>query len=164
MSNFSASEYKFHLHLAIQVHDVNHVQISYLFKQGMCPNRAFSFSLIFLITLKHWTGLVLSERNIQKKASSDFDFNNVQCTLALVNRALAKQRSCLWPTEKSWPLSPTSDSKPPSRWTTTSRWQRSSTARSWVSVCEPVGSRLSLTEPLNKNGSCGMMANLDLKY
>ena len=54
-------------------------------------------------------------------------------TLARVSKALAKHISCRWPTENSRPRSPTSDPRPPRRWTTMARWQRSSRAHNSAS-------------------------------
>ena len=84
-------------------------------------------------------------------------------TLARVSKALAKHISCRWPTENSRPRSPTSDPRPPRRWTTVARWQRSSRAHNSASERAPVGSRFKRTEPLKRNGSWGMMAKRDLQ-
>ena len=84
-------------------------------------------------------------------------------TLARVSKALAKHISCRWPTENSRPRSPTSDPRPPRRWTTVARWQRSSRAHNSASERALVGSRFKRTEPLKRNGSWGMMAKRDLQ-
>lgn len=112
-------------------------------------------------------------------------------TLASVRRARARHSSCLWPTERDFPLSPTAASNPPDKQqgkrrdkifsvhsfthinninmthapilrTMSPRWHCSKASSSRCSRWRPQGSRFSLTEWENKKGSWGMMASLDL--
>ena len=83
--------------------------------------------------------------------------------LVFRRRALAKQMSWRWPTEKLLPPSVTTWSRPPFRFFSTwsLRWDSSRALQSWASLFSPVGSRLNRRSPENRTGSCGMMVSLE---
>ena len=84
-------------------------------------------------------------------------------TLVLLSRALTKQSSCLCPQLKSLPLSLMFALIPPKLRIRDSKWHSRNECQISLSECRARGSRLSLMEPLNRNGSWGMMKRLDLQ-
>ena len=90
--------------------------------------------------------------------STELVASSISRTWDLLKSALAMQISCRWPTENESPNSATDASSPPSSERIfASRWTRSSTVQSSCSLAAPRGSRLNLTSPEKRTGSCGMM-------
>ena len=83
--------------------------------------------------------------------------------MLLSTKPRARHINCRWPTEKWRPRSATSASSPPSRSTTSARWHLASMSTRRLLSCWCVGSRFSRMLPLNRNGSCGMIARRDLE-